>query len=262
VAHNPFHVGGDPNAGNFRVENLRLSPAVSTDRLDNRRELLKSFDTMRRDTDASGTAAGLDKYQQAAYDLITSPRAQQAFDLAREPAPLREHYGRHNWGQSILLARRLVEAGVSFVTVSLSDPKGGWDHHENIAPRIKDMADLYDRALTALIEDLCSRGLYERVCVCVCGEFGRGPLLTRDAGRDHWGKAGFALFGGGGLKTGQLIGSTTSKAEQPKDRPLGPGDVLGTLYHVLGIDTKQTFEDESGRPHPVLNDCEAIAELI
>lgn len=262
VAHSPFPVHGDPSKADFRVHNLRLAPAIAAERLDDRRALLSSFDTMRRELDNSGTAAGLDKYQQEAYQLITSPRAQQAFDIAGEDAATRDRYGRNSWGQSVLLGRRLVEAGVTFVTVSLSDPKGGWDHHENIAPRIKAMATDYDRALTALLQDLTERGLYERVAVCVCGEFGRGPLLTRDAGRDHWGKAGFGLFGGAGLKTGVVVGATTAKGEEPKDRPLGPGDVLGTLYHVLGIDTKQSFEDKTGRPHPILNHGAAIAELI
>jgi hypothetical protein len=261
-AYSPFTVHGDPNSAAFRVENLRLSPGVNTQRLDDRRALLGAMDTMRRDLDTSGAAAGLDRFQRAAYDLITSPRAQQAFELTREPEPLRERYGRNSWGQSVLLARRLVEAGVTFVTVSLSDPKGGWDHHENIAPRIKEMGQVYDQALAALVEDLCDRGLYDRVCVCVCGEFGRGPLLTRDAGRDHWGKAGFALLGGAGLKTGQVVGSTTAKGEEPKDRPVGPGDLLATLYHVLGIDTRQNFEDRTGRPLPVLATGDPIIELV
>lgn len=262
VAYDPFRVSSDPNSASFAVENLKLASSLSIARLDNRRKLLAGLDRMRRDSDVHGTAIAMDKFQQRAHDIVTGPQAQKAFDLSREDEKTRDRYGRHTWGQRMLLARRLVEAGVSFVTVTMSTPQGGWDLHENLEPRLREMAPIYDRALAALLEDLTERGLYDRVAVCVAGEFGRSPVITRDVGRDHWGRAGFALLGGAGLKGGQVIGSTTSKGEEPKDRPVGPEDILATLYRVLGIDTRVSFLDNSGRPHRILNAGEPIRELI
>jgi hypothetical protein len=208
--------------------------------------------------DRSGALDSLDKFQREAYELISGPAARKAFDLDAEDPRVRDRYGRHTWGQSTLLARRLVEAGVTFVTVHM----GGWDHHAAIAPAMKGVLPILDRAVAGLVSDLSERGLYDRVALCVCGEFGRTPRVNPSAGRDHWGEAGFCLLGGGGLKTGVVVGSTTAKGEQPRDRPVRPEDMLATLYHVLGVDTRQTFTDRSGRPHPVLPVGEPIAELV
>jgi hypothetical protein len=255
---NPFQTGGDPNAPGFSVRNLALPGGVTLAQLDDRKRLLKSFDTLRRDLDQSGALAGLDRFQREAYEMISGPAARRAFDLAAEDPRVRDLYGRHTWGQSCLLARRLVEAGVTFVTVHM----GGWDDHAAIESAMKNKLPIYDRALAGLVQDLSERGLYERVAICVCGEFGRTPRVNPSAGRDHWGQSGFCLLGGGGLKTGLAVGSTTDRGEYPKERAVGPGDVLATLYHVLGIDTKQTFADRSGRPHPVLSEGEPITELV
>jgi hypothetical protein len=258
TSYNPFQTGGDPNNPNFSVRNLRLPGGLTLSELEDRKRLLGSFDTLRRDIDRSGTLDSLDKFQREAYELISGPAARRAFDIGSEDPRLRDRYGRHNWGQSCLLARRLVEASVTFVTVHM----GGWDHHAAIAPAMKNVLPIVDRAVAALVRDLSERGLYEKVAICMCGEFGRTPRINPQAGRDHWGEAGFVLMGGGGLKTGQVVGSTTAKGEHPKDRPVGPADMWATLYHVLGIDTTQSFTDRSGRPHPILNGGEPIAELV
>jgi hypothetical protein len=258
TSYNPFQTGGDPNSPSFSVQNLKLPGGVTVAQLEDRRQLLSGFDDLRRDIDRSGALGSLDKFQREAYELISGPQARRAFDLSTEDPRLRDRYGRHQWGQSCLLARRLVEAGVTFVTVHM----GGWDHHAAIAPAMKGVLPILDRAIAGLVSDLSQRGLYERVAICVCGEFGRTPRINPQAGRDHWGESGFCLLGGGGLKTGLAVGSTTSKGERPKDRPVRPEDMLATLYRVLGIDTTQTFTDRSGRPHPILNGGEPIAELV
>jgi uncharacterized protein (DUF1501 family) len=190
--------------------------------------------------------------------MIAGPRARQAFDLSTEDPRLRDRYGRHTWGQSCLLARRLVEAGVTFVTIHM----GGWDNHDNIGPAMKRMLPILDNAVASLVEDLHGRGLFDRVAICVCGEFGRTPKVNNGAGRDHWGQVMSVLLGGGGIKGGMVVGSSTAKGEYPKDRPLGPEDMLSTLYKVLGIDTRTQFYDKSGRPHPILGRGEPIAELV
>src|SRR5436309_1570077 len=256
--YNPFAPGGDPNAPNYTVQNLNLAQGLSLDRLGDRRSLVKHFDTTRRQLDGLAESKAMDKFSREAYEFISGPLARKAFDINTEDPRLRDRYGRHSWGQSTLLARRLVEAGVTFVTVHM----GGWDDHAQVEAAMKYKLPVLDRALSALVSDLSERGLYERVALCVCGEFGRTPRINPSAGRDHWGESGFALLGGGGLKTGLAVGATTDKGEYPKERPVSPGDLLATLYQVLGIDTSLSFTDRSGRPHPILREGTPIAELV
>jgi hypothetical protein len=263
TAYDPFQSRGDPNRAGFSVQNLTLPGGLTVEQLENRKKLLANFDTLRRDIDRSGTLEGLDSFQRQAYEMISGPAARQAFDIEKEDPRLRDRYGRHTWGQSALLARRLVEAGVTFVTVHM----GGWDHHGTaqggaIKPAMENQLPIIDNAIASLVEDLSARGLYDKVALCVCGEFGRSPRINPDAGRDHWGQAGFALMGGGGLKGGLAIGSTTAKGEEPKERAVGPEDMLATLYHVLGIATTRQFTDKSGRPHAISNQGMAITELV
>jgi hypothetical protein len=258
TSFNPFQTGGDPNAANFSVQNLTLPGGLTIGELEDRRKLLGSFDTMRRDLDKSGTLDTLDKFQREAYELISGPAARRAFDVSREDPKVRDMYGRHTWGQSTLLARRLVEAGVTFVTVHM----GGWDHHGQIAEAMKNQLPILDRAVAGLVTDLSERGLYDRVAIYMCGEFGRTPQVNKDAGRDHWGQSGFGLLGGGGIKTGRVYGSTDEKGAAPKENAVGPDDMLATLYHVLGIDTEQQFADKTGRPHRILDSGAPIADLI
>jgi hypothetical protein len=283
-AYTPFMVPGDPSAAGFQVRNLELA-AATEERLDDRLLLLRGFDRLRRDIDESGMMDAMDGFNQQAAGLLTSPAAREAFDLSREPDALRDRYGRHAWGQRALMARRLVEAGCSFVTMVLENPyvsgvpfpKDGtynWDSHAVNCHMFNDLRQrlpIYDRTITALVEDLHQRGLTEKVMLIVTGEFGRTPRINPAAGtqtgqmqpgRDHWPGAMSVLVCGGGMRTGQVIGSTNSRGEGPQDRPLTPNDLWATVYRHLGIDDEHSFPDHSGRPLPILPFGEPIAELL
>jgi hypothetical protein len=254
--YNPFTVDGDPN-GNFKVKNLDPANGLSMARLEDRRYLLSKLDRIERQRDASGLMDGLDQFTTQAYQMVTGPAARRAFELGREDPRVRDKYGRTRIGQGVLLARRLIEAGVTFVTVVDSN----WDHHQGLVQSCKNQVPPLDAAIATLVEDLYDRGLSEKVLVVVWGEFGRSPRIT-NAGRDHWPGAMSALLAGGGLRMGQVVGATNRKGEYPAERPLAPADLLKTVYHVLGIDTTRDFPNESGRPMPVLNQGNAISELI
>jgi hypothetical protein len=259
VAYNPFTPGSDPNQPGFQVRDLRLTPRVDLDRFKNRKELLKGVDNLKRTVDTQGTAEGYDRFYRDAFDIVTSEDTRTAFNIHAEDPKLRDRYGRNSWGQSALLARRLVEAGVTFVTVNM----GGWDTHKNNFQSLKtSILPKYDQALAALVADIHERGLAKRVLVVSYGEFGRTPRINKDAGRDHWPGAMSCIFAGGGLKMGQIIGSTDAKAEAPKTRALGPQDVMATMYHVLGIDYRHEFYDAAQRPLAILNEGKPIEELI
>jgi hypothetical protein len=259
VPYNPFSPGSDPNSPDFQVRDLRLTPRVDLERFRNRRELLRGLDKLRRDIDLQGAATGLDRFYRDAFEIVTSDDCRRTFDIHQEDPRLRDRYGRDAWGQSALLARRLVEAGVTYVTLDM----GNWDTHTaNFAVHKDNLMPRYDRALTALIEDLYDRGLNRHVLVMAYGEFGRTPRINAAAGRDHWPGAFSVVFAGGGLKMGQVIGSTDPKAEYPRTRAVGPQDVLATMYHVLGIDYRHEFHDPAQRPIPILNEGKPIAELI
>jgi hypothetical protein len=259
VAYNPFSVGGDPNGKGFSVRNLTLPDGLGLARLDDRRALLQSIDTLRRDSDASGLMGGLDAFTAKAFEMVTSPAARKAFAIDAEDAATRDLYGRHTLGQSLLLSRRLVEAGVTFVTVNA----GGWDTHANNFEALKSRKlPQFDQGWAALVQDLHRRGLSENTLVLVWGEFGRTPRINKDAGRDHWPGAQSVVLAGGGLKMGQAVGSTDARAERPRDRPLSPEDVLATMYHHLGIDPEKEFYNEAQRPLRILSGGEPIRELI
>jgi hypothetical protein len=259
VAYNPFSPGDDPSSPGFRVRDLQLPPRLDLDCFKNRRELLQGVDTLRRDVDTQGTAEGYDRFYRDAFDIVTSADCRRAFDIHQEDPKVRDRYGRDSWGQSTLLARRLVEAGVTYVTVNL----GGWDTHANNFNELKTrLLPRYDRALATLLEDLHDRSLSQKVLVMTYGEFGRTPRINPQAGRDHWPGAMSVVFAGGGLKMGQMIGSTDPKAEYPKTRAVGPQDVLATMYHVLGIDYRHEFYDAARRPITILNEGQPIEELI
>ena len=279
-SHLPFVVPRDPNEENFSVPNLSLLPQLA-DRLEDRDNLLTQLDGLRRDIDRTGAIGDMDKYSQKAMNLLTSNKARDAFDLTLEEDSTRDMYGRHTWGQRALLARRLVEAGVSFVTMQMNNPRmqeqgaiGNWDIHAVNGHLFKDTRarlPIFDRTVSALIEDLYQRGLDKRVMLIVTGEFGRSPRInprkgTRSGvmqpGRDHYPAAMSVLVSGGGMPTGQVIGSTTAKGERSKDRKLDPNDLLATMYRHLGIDYTQTFTDTSGRPIPLLPFGEPISELL
>jgi uncharacterized protein (DUF1501 family) len=259
---NPFVVESDPNSPDFRVRNLSLTPGLTFDRLESRRDLLGAVDGARRA--AEGQAADLGQHYRRAFDLLTSPRVAAAFAIGAEPARVRDAYGRHTFGQSALLARRLVEAGVTFVTVNCVP----WDHH-GTPPQLqtevgaRQLIPPLDRAIAALVEDLIQRGLYERVLVVAMGEFGRTPRMNRDAGRDHWGRTFSVLLGGGRYRVGQVVGQSSARGEVVADRPISPQDVAATVYHHLGIDgTQTTFADGQGRPLHLVENGQPIRELL
>ncbi len=280
----PFNVPGDPSDAAFTVKNLSIAKEVS-DRLSDRQSLLKSFDSMRRRVDQSGLMDGMDKFNAQAVSMLTSSKARTAFDLSQEPDALRDRYGRHAWGQRALLARRLVEAGCGFVTVAMEKPYHSgieWptngtytcDSHAvncHLFDDARIRLPIYDRAVTALIEDIYNRGLQQKVMVVVTGEFGRTPRISQNVGsqtgveqpgRDHWPNAMSMIVSGGGMRTGQVIGSTNAKGEHPVERPLTPNDLWATVYRHLGIDQNATIPDHSGRPMPILPFGSPIEELL
>lgn len=267
--HNPYQPGGDPNGPSYRVQNLNLANGLSLERLQDRRSLVRHFDTVRRELDRSGTAEAMDRFAHEAFEFVTGPTARVAFEIGREEPRLRDNYGRHNWGQSTLLARRLVEAGSTFVTVHF----GGWDHHWDLQAGMERYLPMVDSAVSALFLDLEQRGLLDKVMVVLCGEFSRTPRMNDGGnggaprsmgtpGRDHWGNSMFCLMGGGGLRGGQVIGSTDRLGTRPHTRPLKPSNIHSTIYRVLGIDPRLQLIDPSGRPVSILDDPAPIEELF
>jgi len=250
------------------VGDLTLN-GISSDRLGDRRALLGAFDRMRRDADQSGLMAGLDTFNQQAFDVLTSSRLLEALDVSKESAKTRERYGKgdtKNYGdgaprnnEHFLVARRLVEAGARCVTMNF----GRWDFHSANHSELLTHLPLFDQGLTALVEDLHERGLDKDVAVVAWGEFGRTPQINKDAGRDHWPRVGCAVLAGGGFKTGQVIGATDRLGGEPTDRPVHFGEVFATLYHWLGIDlANTTLPDLSGRPQYLVDGWSPMRELL
>jgi hypothetical protein len=249
-AHRPFAP---------RAEGLaNLSPAkgVSLDRLRERRRLLREFDTLSREVDQSGGMAGIDAYTQRAMEMIASPKVREAFDVAKEPPAAHARYGK--FCESFLMARRLVEAGVSVVTAKVGD----WDTHEKNFKDMREQLPQLDQGFHALVTDLHERGLDRDVAVVMWGEFGRAPKISRGDGRDHWPEAGAAVVAGGGFRVGQVIGETDAHGGRAKGTPYTPSNVLASLYRHLGIDPAVTIPDHSKRPMHVLDDREPVRELL
>jgi hypothetical protein len=272
AAHKPFETQADPaQAGPFKLPNFRLASGVTLEQVGDRKALLKDFDKLRRDADTSGQVEAADKFQLKAWEILTSTAARDAFDLDREPAKLRERYGfmpafdpkaanrcgAPNWAQRMILARRLVEAGVRLVTVDCR----WWDTHVKGFESLRDgFLPRWDRAYTALIEDLEHRGLLESTLVLAWGEFGRTPKVNTDAGRDHYPNVFSAALAGGPVKGGRVVGESDAKGAFPKSNPKTPQDVLATLFNHLGVDTEAQYLD-NGRPVPVLPSGKSIEEL-
>jgi hypothetical protein len=270
-AYNPFQVNMQQKylAATYsqpiqQPELLKSMAGTNEQRLDDRLGLLSRLDHIRRDIDNSGTMDSMDRYQQQAVDMLSAGRAREALDIEKEDPKLRDRYGRGPWGHYTLMARRLVEAGVSFVTVDMPH----WDNHARIEQGHGSKLKVVDQAVDALLTDLHERGMLDDVLLVVMGEFGRTPRINKGLpndptpGRDHWGNAISAMVAGGGLKGGVVVGATNSKAEHPVDRALKPGHLLATIYHVLGIDPSLTFQDHAGRPIPILHEGEPIRELL
>lgn len=274
MEHRPLNI-----AGNDFVHNLSLVYGINRTRFDERRALLETIDEYRRNLDDARDNLMVDPFTNRALDLVSSGKARNAFDLSREDPKVRERYGASDdkfiyigqeansvWdSQKFLLALRLAEAGVPVITLRM----GLWDHHGNVVTSagstiwsgMKTMLPLLDRSVSMLVSDLHDRGLDQKVAVLVWGEFGRTPKISQN-GRDHWPETSFALFAGGGMKTGQIVGETDGKGERPIRRPLGPKDVLATIYHLMGIDPAQKVPDFSGRPQYLLDEGKPIAELL
>jgi hypothetical protein len=274
ASHKAFETGADPaNPGPFRVPNFELPQGVGMERVGDRKELLAGFDKLRRDVDASGQMNALDRYGRQAWEIVTSAAARDAFDLDREPAPVRERYGfmppfdpktadrcgSPAWSQRILLARRLVEAGVRLVTVDLR----WWDTHVKGFESLRlGFLPRFDRAYSALIEDLEARGLMESTLVIAWGEFGRTPRVNPQAGRDHYPNVFSAALAGGPVKGGRVVGDSDAKGAFPKTNPKTPQDVLMTMYRHLGIATEAQYLHPTGRPISVLPSGKVIEELM
>lgn len=264
TAHAPFQPDGEGMA------NMRLN-RISLDQLRDRQALLASFDQFRRQIDQHEIYRGVDALSQKAFDVLTSSKVVEALDLEKEDPQVRDRYGRGSaepafgedagphWMDQFLMARRLVESGVRCVTLSF----GSWDRHHSNFIRLPEQLDKFDQGITALVADLHERGLNEDVSVVAWGEFGRTPRINKDAGRDHWPQVSCCLLAGGGMRTGQVIGSTNRLGEVPQDRPVHYQEVFATLYHRLGIDVETaTIPDQAGRPQYLVDHREPIRELI
>jgi hypothetical protein len=249
VAHRAFA----PSGPGF--ENLRLPGGVTTERSDDRRGLLQSFDQVRRDIDHTGAMRGMDAFTTRAFDMVSSGAVRRALDLNREDPRVRDRY---RGVEQFLTARRLVEAGVGCVTLAI----GGWDTHGQNFQTLRNQLPQVDRGVSALIADLCDRGMDKDVVTIMWGEFGRTPRVNGSAGRDHWAPVMSAMVAGGGMRMGQAVGSSSARGEYPRDRRVTASQVLSTLYHTMGIDPSRTFPNGSGRPMYILDDREPISELL
>ena len=264
---NPELFVGDPAATTYEIESLRKTD-ITPIQLERRQSLLSQLEDRFRRID--GAIATYDAYQQQAFDLLTSGKARQAFDIAREPDKVRDRYGRNRWGQCALLARRLVEAGVRLVHVQWPREDGDnivanplWDTHSENADRVEDvLCPMFDVGYSALLEDLDQRGLLDETLVVAIGEFGRTPKINPNGGRDHWTQCGFILLTGGGIKQGTVYGRSDKHAAWPVDRPVSSADHVATIYQLLGIDPTQMISDQSGRPIPVALGGEPIWDVI
>lgn len=258
--YDPLVLNADPNARNFEVPNLHLTPEVTSARLSERRSLLDSLDD--RPAPAIDAARELSVIRRKAFSLVTSAEVQSAFDLSREPAAVRERYGRHSWGQSHLLARRLIESGVRFVT-SVNGPSIIWDTHADNFNRMKKrLVPPMEQGFAALLDDLEDRGLLDSTLVVWMGDFGRTPIINKDAGRDHWPQCYSVVLAGGGILGGQVVGSSDRTGAFPREYPITPADLHATIFTALGYDPHAvSYQSPEGRPLP-LSDGEPIRTLL
>jgi len=257
---NPFEVAEDPNAANFRVRDLNVESDAARARLDRRYAMLTDLEKYQKAVEGSATPVkARDVFYEKAHGIITSPQAKRAFDIAGESDRTRDRYGRTQFGQNCLLARRLIEAGVRFVTVT----DGGWDTHtanfkslkERLLPRV-------DAGFSALLEDLKVRGMLDSTLVVWFGDFGRTPKVNPSAGRDHWSTAGVACMAGGGIKPGQVVGRTNDLAEFVTDSPVSPQDLAATIYHCLGVPLHTWYKSQDGRPVELCPEGKPVQQLV
>lgn len=257
-AYGAFSVGGEPQDPNFRVRDLNLPGGVTPERMEGRKGLLQAVDAHFNSMEKSDALSAMNSYYQRAYSLISSQKAREAFDVTQEPAEARDLYGRHNFGQRLLLARRLVEAGARFVTVS----DGGWDHHRNIKGAMQGQLPYVDQGLAALLSDLSNRGLLASTLVVLTTEFGRTSRLNQDGGRDHWPKVFSMMLAGGGIKGGVIHGMSDPRGGEPAKDPTSPADVAATIYTLLGINPHDRVMSAGSRPIDITRDGNVIAPLL
>src|SRR5262245_35342129 len=257
----PFVIDADPNAPDFAVPDVLPPAAISANRLNDRRAALHMIDRFQKiaEAKANRNAEAVNVFQKKAFELMTSPAAKKAFDIAAETPRLRDEYGRSSIGQCCLMARRLVEAGVRCVTIDHSN----YDTHDDNFKTLKNsLLPNLDAAVSTLFHDLADRGLLDSTLVLVTGEFGRTPRINPKAGRDHWGPAFTVALGGGGIQGGRVVGKSDARAEKPASEPYGPEDLAATLYHVMGIDPKDEFKTPEGRPVALVNNGRVMQELL
>jgi len=257
----PFVLTEDPNNSSFRVRDVSIPDVLTDARAENRRKLRASLDNLERiqDKAAADPAVSIDDFYRQSYELVYSKPAQDAFDISLESEKTREKYGRHDFGQRLLLARRMTEVGVPFVTVYY----GGWDHHTNIFPSLKDKyLPKLDQGLAALVEDLHERGSIENTMVICLGEFGRTPKVNTRGGRDHWSFAMSVMMAGAGIPGGQIVGATDVKGYYANDNVYAPEDFAASLYTKMGVDHSQVLYTPSGRPNQLVNNGRLIKELF
>ena len=249
---------GDPNAKEFKVRDLTPSAALSASSVERRRTLLEAVDNLSARVKGNDQIATYDEFQQKAAEMVLAPTAQAAFDIGKESEKQRDEYGRTEFGQSCLMARRLIEGGVKFVTVNF----GGWDHHAKIFENLDKKLPIFDQGLSALITDLEQRGLMKDTLLLVMGEFGRTPKINKDAGRDHWGRAGSMIFAGAGVTPGKIIGASDRDGAFVTERPVRPADVACTVFEALGINPRKDLHTPEGRPVAILDQGNTVEELF
>ena len=257
-AHAGFSLGSDPAKRDYRVRDLSLPKNVDMQRFEKRRKLLDIVNDHFRQRENSDAMDAMDSFYGKAFSLISSKEAREAFDISKESSKLRARYGRNEYGARMLIGRRLVEAGVRFVSLTC----GGWDHHQNIESAMKAKAPLFDRAFSTLIEDLSERGLLDSTLVCVTSEFGRSPKINAQAGRDHWPKVFSNLLAGGGIRQGHVFGSSNATASEPAEDPLSVEDWATTIYHCLGINANKELMAPGGRPIEIVEGGRVRSDLL
>jgi hypothetical protein len=248
-AYDPFRIANDPNSADFRVSGLAVPPDVSSIRMSRRHSLLQSLDMHWRSLNRSPAVEGMSQLQQRAFGLLSSSQSRLAFDLSSETSQTRDLYGRHKFGQTMLLARRLVEAEVPLITVNWSRMNADqWDTHKNNYPKLRELLPPFDQGLAAFLDDMDQRGLLDSTLVICLGEFGRTPKINKDAGRDHWPDCYSIVLAGGGIRRGTLFGASDRIAAYPVADPVAPWDLASTAYHLLGIEPRTHVHDRLDRP--------------
>ncbi len=257
----PLAIEADPSAPNFSVPDIVPPLTLDARRVDARRDLLRQVDRFQQaaEVEANRAAHTVGVFRQQAFELMTSAEAKRAFDIHAEPDKLRDEYGRNTLGQSCLMARRLVEAGVRCVTIDHTN----WDTHDNNFTVLKgQLLPALDAAMSTLFRDLADRAMLQKTLVIITGEFGRTPRINKNAGRDHWGPAFTVMLGGGGVQGGRVVGNSDARAEKPADTPHGPENLSATIYHLLGIDYNEVFYTPEGRPLKIVDEGRVIRELL